>query len=90
MENNKKSSQVAGTTSEDLKQKYDHQYLQSVLSNYDIERLKDAIELGQTIIIAGPQGPTGKTTLVKYLRERGVNVLEEHEVQTFTLNKFFL
>ena len=53
---------------------HDYPYLQSILSNYDIGRLKDAIALNKQIIVEGVQGPTGKSTFVRYLRERGVPV----------------
>lgn len=84
----KENSQVDCATSEKIK--HDYQYLQSILSNSDIEKLKDAIKIGMPILIQGPQGPTGKSTFVKYLRERGVNASEAVEFVTFNLDKFVI
>ncbi|GAB2553469.1 hypothetical protein [Gracilibacillus alcaliphilus] len=87
MSEKKETSQVL-VTSEEVKHDYD--YLQSILSDGEIENLKIAIEIGMPILVQGPQGPTGKSTFVKYLRERGVNASEKHEFMTFTLDKPFL
>lgn len=84
----KKTPQVAVTTSEEIE--HDYKYLQSILSKSEIEKLKNAIEIGMPILIEGPQGPTGKTTFVNYLRERGVNASEMVEFVTFNLDKPFL
>lgn len=67
---------------------HDYPYLQSILSNYDIGRLKDAIALNKQIIVEGVQGPTGKSTFVRYLRERGVPVVEYGLAEVFMLNEF--
>lgn len=68
--------------------KHDYQYLQSILSINDIARLERAIEVGNPIIVEGAQGPTGKSTLVRYLRERGAEVSEYGLSEVFTLNEF--
>jgi len=67
---------------------HDYQYLQSILSNYDIGRLKHAIAVGRPIIVEGIQGPTGKTAFVRYLRERGISVTEYGLSEVFTLKEF--
>lgn len=66
---------------------HDYQYLQSLLSNYDIGRLKHAVKVGKPIIVEGIQGPTGKTTLIRYLRERGAKAVQYDLSEVFTLNK---
>lgn len=83
---NKKSPQVAGTTSEEVE--HDYEYLRSILSNYDIGRLKDAISISKPIIVEGIQGPTGKSAFVRYLKEHGVQVVEYGLAEVFTLNEF--
>ncbi|WP_324730238.1 hypothetical protein VO178_09475 [Lysinibacillus fusiformis] len=67
---------------------HDYQYLQSILSNYDIGRLKHAIAVGRPIIVGGIQGPTGKSAFVRYLRERGISVTEYGISEVFTLKEF--
>ncbi|MBZ4221904.1 hypothetical protein LAE98_07195 [Bacillus wiedmannii] len=67
--------------------KQEYEYLKSILSNKDIERLENAIREGRTIIVDGPQGPTGKSRFVRYLKERGVNATEYWEAEVFTLDK---
>lgn len=66
---------------------HDYQYLQSVLSKYDIGRLKHAVKIGKPIIVEGIQGPTGKTTLIRYLRERGAKAIQYDLSEVFTLNE---
>lgn len=38
------------------------------------------------VIVDGPQGPTGKTTAVKALRNAGIEAYEEYEVVRVTLD----
>lgn len=66
---------------------HDYQYLKSILSNYDIGRLKHAVKVGKPIIVEGLQGPTGKTTLIRYLRERGAKAIQYDLSEIFTLNE---
>ena len=66
---------------------HDYQYLQSILSNYDIGRLKHAVRVGKPIIVEGIQGPTGKTTLIRYLRERGAKAIQYELSEVFTLKE---
>lgn len=73
---------------DEVKDLHDYRYLQSILSNYDIGRLKYAVKVGRPIIVEGVQGPTGKSTLVRYLRERGANVAEYGLAEIFTLDVF--
>ncbi|PGT52306.1 hypothetical protein COD86_28450 [Bacillus cereus] len=69
------------------KVKQEYQYFKSILSSKDIARLENAIREGRTIIVDGPQGPTGKSRFVRYLKERGVNATEYWEAEVFTLDK---
>ncbi|GAB0170511.1 hypothetical protein LSPCS325_39480 [Lysinibacillus sp. CTST325] len=66
---------------------HDYQYLQSILSNYDIGRLKHAVAVGRPIIVEGLQGPTGKTTLIRYLKELGAMAIQYNLSEVFTLNE---
>lgn len=52
------------------------------------KQLDKAIELGKPILVKGPQGPTGKTTIVNFLREQGVVAFEEWECLTLELDSF--
>ena len=88
MEENKKSSQAVGTTSEEEVIEHDYKYLQSILSNHDIGRLLYAVSVGKPIIVEGIQGPSGKSTLIRYLRERGANAIQYNLSEVFTLNEF--
>ena len=45
-----------------------------------------AIKSGTPIIISGKQGPTGKTTLTRILRENGITAYEEWECTKIVLN----
>ncbi|RPJ97256.1 hypothetical protein CW357_00895 [Rummeliibacillus sp. TYF005] len=88
MNEKQKSSQPVAADSEEEIIEHDYKYLQSILSNCDIERLLYAISIGKPIIVEGIQGPTGKSTLVRYLQERGANAIEYNLSEVFTLNEF--
>ncbi|EPH69942.1 hypothetical protein [Enterococcus faecalis] len=47
-----------------------------------------ACKRGTPIIVTGEQGPTGKTTLVKCLRDQGFQAFETWECLTIMLNDF--
>lgn len=71
------------------KKDHDYQYLQSILSDEDIERLEQAINSSKQIIVQGTLGPTGKTTLVQYLKQFNRNHVVEYDLaEVFTLNQF--
>lgn len=65
-----------------------HEYINTVLSLQEQGKLKSATRLGQTIIIKGKSGPTGKTTLAEILKKKGCNVIEANdEVHYIELNR---
>ena len=61
--------------------------LPDFLTKQQQEDIIIAIKRGTPIIISGKQGPTGKTTLTKILREYGITVYEEWECLKIVLNK---
>ncbi len=97
MEGNQKSPQAVAAACEEKTNsienkpyrdvEHDYGYLKTILSESDIERLEHALKTGRTIIVDGIQGPTGKTTLVRYLKERGATVVEEKLSEKFILNE---
>ncbi|EGO2507199.1 hypothetical protein IL094_001734 [Enterococcus faecalis] len=58
------------------------------LSASQKKQLQQAIELGKPVLIKGPQGPTGKTTIANFLRNQGVLAFEEWECVTLELDSF--
>lgn len=66
------------------------EYLESILSAFDIERLAYILEGKSSVIVHGVQGPTGKSTFAKYLREQGLVAMELAEYPTFELNEFVI
>lgn len=56
----------------------DDNYIISLLGKNRVYELAGAIRNGKTIIIGGPSGPTGKTTLWNELRKAGYSVVEKH------------
>lgn len=55
-------------------------YLNSLLGKESALEIVDALRNQKTILIRGAQGPTGKTTLCRILREHGVAAVEEKDV----------
>lgn len=55
----------------------DDNYIVSLLGEKRTYKLARAIRQGKTIIIGGPNGPTGKTTLWNELRKAGYSVVEK-------------
>ena len=51
--------------------------------------IMDAIKSDIPILVSGVSGPTGKSTLVKMLREQGVIAFEKWECQEIVLSEFF-
>lgn len=62
-------------------------YLYSILSKKQVEEINTALKDGKTIIIKGPSGPTGKTTLKKILQKNGYRSVEEYETYAIILDK---
>lgn len=61
--------------------------LPDFLTKQQQKDITKAIKSGTPIIISGKQGPTGKTTLARTLREYGVTAYEEWECTKIVLNK---
>lgn len=61
-------------------------YLISLLGKESAHEIVDAIQNQKTILIRGAQGPTGKTTLCRVLREHGVAAVEEKDVYEVILD----
>ena len=55
-------------------------YLNSLLGEKATLELLDAIQNQKTVLIRGAQGPTGKTTLCRVLREHGAAAVEAKDV----------
>ena len=51
--------------------------LEKILTNEQLTELEECAHLYDSILIKGPQGPTGKTTTVEILRALGYTVYEE-------------
>ena len=47
------------------------QYLKQILTKEQMQVVRFAKKYGYTIIVSGPQGPTGKTTVTRILRKLG-------------------
>lgn len=60
-------------------------YLKKLLGEDAARDLLRAITEGKTIIISGPQGPTGKSTLCRVLKKRGVSASEQMDVYEVTV-----
>ena len=61
-------------------------YLNSLLGEKATLELLDAIQNQKTVLIRGAQGPTGKTTLCRILREHGIAAVEEKDVYEVILD----
>lgn len=57
-----------------------NRYLKKLLGENSARDLQKAISEGKTIIISGPHGPTGKSTLCRVLKKRGVPAVEQMDV----------
>lgn len=55
-------------------------YLKKLLGEDSAHDLLKAISNGKIIVISGPQGPTGKSTLCRVLKRRGVPAFEQMDV----------
>lgn len=63
------------------------EYLNSVLDPDKVQQLKEALDCGKTIIVAGKQGPTGKSVLTDVLNQKGYHAIEGFHTYTVELNK---
>ncbi|EPH89675.1 hypothetical protein D922_03408 [Enterococcus faecalis 06-MB-DW-09] len=52
-----------------------------ILTDDQISRTLSARTMGKPVLVSGAQGPKGKTTLVKLLRENGIQAFEEWEFE---------
>lgn len=57
------------------------EYLKTILKDYQIRELENAISNGVPILVAGKEIATGKSTLCDYLRSKGVNAREVWEIE---------
>lgn len=55
------------------------EYLKSIMTDEQIEQLREAMQLKRDFIVKGPQLPTGKSTLVQVLRALGYHAVEQQE-----------
>lgn len=56
------------------------EYLKELLGERTAQELLGAAAEGRTIIISGPNGPTGKSTLCAVLKKAGVSAVERKDV----------
>lgn len=63
-------------------------YLKDLLGEKEAQNLLAAIRDGKTIVIHGPQGPTGKSTLCRVLQDRYIPAIEQFDVYDVTLNDY--
>ena len=61
-------------------------YLNSLLGKESALEIVDALRNQKNILIRGAQGPTGKTTLCRILREHGIAAVEEKDVYEVILD----
>ncbi len=61
-------------------------YMNSLLGEKAALELLKAIQNQKTILIRGPHGPTGKTTLCRMLRKHGASAVEEKDVYEVILD----
>lgn len=61
------------------------EYLKSIMTDAQIEQLKEALQEGKVIEVTGPQVATGKSTLVQILHCFGYFVFEPHAVESIVL-----
>ena len=57
-----------------------NEYLKELLGERTAQELLGAAAEGRTIIISGPNGPTGKSTLCAVLKKAGVSAVERKDV----------
>lgn len=64
----------------------DDTYIVELLGKKRAYELAEALQNRKTIIIDGPNGPTGKTTLCNELRKAGYSAVEKHNTYEIFLN----
>lgn len=55
-------------------------YLIDLLGAQKAWQLLNAIAAGKTILVSGPNGPTGKSTLCRVLKKAGASAVEQGDV----------
>ena len=72
-------------------------HIEVLLGQEAAGKVLKAADSGLTIVVAGPQGPTGKSTLCRLLNENGYKSVEAYEMKesdnntaniVITLNRF--
>lgn len=63
--------------------------LLALLTSRQQDAIDQAADEGRPILVTGPQGPTGKTTLTEALRAAGVTAYEPHEMEVVELTRLF-
>ena len=64
-----------------------NEYLNNLLGKNEAEKLLDAIRTRKTVLIDGPEGPTGKTTLCHVLQKAGVPAIEKMDTYEVNVRK---
>ncbi len=59
--------------------------LPSFLSDDQKDQINSAVRKNKPILVTGSQGPTGKSTLVQFLKENGITAFEEWECERIDL-----
>ena len=63
------------------------EYLESMFGEQKTMELRAAIRSGKAIVIKGPAGPTGKTTLRRVLEKVEAPAFEERDLYEITVQK---
>ncbi|MCB6493112.1 hypothetical protein LI172_10490 [Coprococcus catus] len=63
------------------------QYLKKILTKEQMQAVRFAKKYGYTIIVSGPQGPTGKTTVTRILRKLGIDACEKYLTMEIEVDK---
>lgn len=65
-------------------------YLIDLLGSEEAKDLESAIRQDQLIIVAGRQGPTGKSTLYRFLKKKGVKTIEAYQTHEIVLDTLLI
>lgn len=63
------------------------QYLKQILTKEQMQTVRFAKKYGYTIIVSGPQGPTGKTIVTRILRKLGIDACEKYLTMEIDVDK---
>ena len=63
------------------------QYLKQILTKEQMPVVRFAKKYGYKIIVSGPQGPTGKTTVTRILRNLGIDACEKYLTMEIEVDK---